>query len=208
MDMATQATGNEAIYFKRGHGSFGDFSNFSEIPVAYNGLTYRTAEGAFQAQKTLDLNERLAFCNMDGKQAKATGRKVQLRPDWEQVKTDIMADIQYARILTDNRFKDLVFMSGTRLILEDTTGWRDNCWGCDFSTKPLGRNLLGICIMLARAKYFNDRNIVVCPIPFQPGGSDRFGITEQFKILTGMELAASFMGNYYNVVYYRHAYIR
>lgn len=89
-------------------------SNFYEIPVTYNGLTfvvsrrdmtqpqqsyrsYQNNEAAFQAQKTLDEKERMSFTRMNPSEAKHAGRRITLRKDWEAVKVGIMHDIVEAK---------------------------------------------------------------------------------------------------------------
>ena len=70
------------IRFGRRNGVCPEFSNFHNSPVVYDGVTYRNNECAFQAQKTLDKDERLKFRELSGNQAKQAGRKVLLRSDW------------------------------------------------------------------------------------------------------------------------------
>ena len=71
-------------------GKYFFLSNFYESPVIYDGITYLNNEAAFQAQKTLTNKERLAFAMLNPSQAKKLGRSVSLRPDWEDIKIDIM----------------------------------------------------------------------------------------------------------------------
>lgn len=54
-------------------------------------------EAAFQAQKTLDKKECMAFTQMNPSEAKHAGRRVILRKDWEAVKIGIMHDIVEAK---------------------------------------------------------------------------------------------------------------
>ena len=74
-------------------GEFAFLSNFYESPCEFEGVVYPTVEHAFQAAKTLDQLERqeIAAAPTPGK-AKRMGRKVQLREDWELVKTDVMRE--------------------------------------------------------------------------------------------------------------------
>ena len=54
-------------------------------------MTYPTVEHAYQAAKTLDEDGRKAILEAPtpGK-AKRMGRKVRMRPDWEDVKLSVM----------------------------------------------------------------------------------------------------------------------
>ena len=69
-------------------------SNFSESPIIVDGLLYPTVEHAFQAMKTFDVKARadIAATPSPGN-AKAMGRRVRLRKDWEEVKDDIMLHV-------------------------------------------------------------------------------------------------------------------
>ena len=53
-------------------------SNFYEIPVTYEGVTYLNNEAAFQAQKCLKYENRKQFSFLNPSEAKKLGRKVPL----------------------------------------------------------------------------------------------------------------------------------
>lgn len=72
-------------------------SNMFPCTISFEGLTYPSAESAFQAAKCLDPNDRIPFTKLDGYAAKKLGRKVALRADWETVKQDIMYQILKAK---------------------------------------------------------------------------------------------------------------
>lgn len=79
-------------------GPHGFLSNFHPAPVVYEGQTYPTAEHAYQAAKTLDLERRswIAEAPTPG-EAKGRGRLVDLRRDWDRIKDDVMLDIVRAK---------------------------------------------------------------------------------------------------------------
>ena len=54
-------------------------SNFYHCEITIDNITYKSAEAAFQAQKTLDIEERKKFVDMEPKHAKAYGKRVKLR---------------------------------------------------------------------------------------------------------------------------------
>lgn len=123
-------------------------SNFREAPVTYDGLTYRNNEAAFQAQKTLDQNERAIFTELSASEAKSKGRKVTLRPDWEEVKVQIMEDLVRAKFTQNEDLKKLLLATGLRKIEEGNT-WNDTFWGVDAATRS-GENHLGMILMKIR----------------------------------------------------------
>lgn len=83
-------------------GAYAFLSNFEPSPIYYDGFSYPTVEHAFQAAKTLDMTERKT--NFTEKQtpgqAKRNGRKVNLRPDWEDVKVPIMYELLLLKFTT------------------------------------------------------------------------------------------------------------
>ena len=79
-----------------GHWAF--LSNFYWNEIEFEGIIYPTNEHFFQAMKTLDIDERraIANCRTPG-QAKRMGRRVALRPDWEDVKESVMLEGLYLK---------------------------------------------------------------------------------------------------------------
>lgn len=66
-------------------------SNFWIVPVIFEGVQYRSVEHAYVASKTLDLKERehvMTLLNPGA--AKRYGRRLTLRPDWDEVKLGFM----------------------------------------------------------------------------------------------------------------------
>ena len=78
-------------------GEYYFLSNYCTCPITIDGLTYRSAEAAFQAAKCSDPIDRAAFCTVPPNVAKAIGRKIKLRDRWEKERDGIMADIIHAK---------------------------------------------------------------------------------------------------------------
>ena len=123
-------------------------SNFWDAPVTYKGLTYLNNEAAFQAQKCMTEEEKLAFTTLRSNDAKRLGRRVPLRPDWENVKLSIMEEIVRAKFTQNEDMKQLLLATGD-LVLEEGNGWGDLFWGVDAKTRE-GRNHLGRILMRIR----------------------------------------------------------
>lgn len=134
-------------------------SNFYKCPVEYNGIKYGHTEGAFQAQKTLLEGERQYISMLNPSQAKkACGRyglngfKIQLRPDWEQVKDKIMYEVLVAKFTQNKDLAEKLLATGNSTLIEGNT-WHDNYWGdcvCNECKNIYGKNQLGITLMKIR----------------------------------------------------------
>ena len=94
-------------------GFFGPYrflSNYHEVPVWYEGRKYRSNEHAFQAAKTHNEGDRAKYFDFDRScvEAKRNGQAkagfITLRPDWDEVKYDVMAELNFQKYLRD---KDL-----------------------------------------------------------------------------------------------------
>ena len=115
--------------------------------VKLGNLKFNTVENAFQAAKTLDVEERKKFQNISPKEAKALGRRVKLRPDWEEIKDDIMQFLVDQKFRKDEDLK-LQLLKTEEAYLEETNNWGDRYWGVD----KIGENKLGWILMKVRKK--------------------------------------------------------
>lgn len=128
-------------------------SNFSRHPVVYDGYVFPTVENAFQAAKTTDYHLRGSFVDMSPMAAKRAGRQLDLRPDWEQHKLQIMRKLLASKFVGNPSLIDKLVWLGDLLLVETNT-WHDNEWGdctCGrLACLPPGRNLLGTSLMWLR----------------------------------------------------------
>lgn len=128
-------------------GEYAFLSNFFEIPIYYSGILYQNSEAAFQAQKTLDPEERKKFSTLNPSEAKKKGRHVTLRDDWEQVKDDIMFDIVLSKFASNPVLKNLLLDTNNEELIEGNT-WNDTYWGV---CNGKGQNHLGKILMKVRS---------------------------------------------------------
>ena len=131
-------------------GEYFFLSNFFPAEITYEGLTYRNNEAAFQAQKTLDKEEKATFADLKPKEAKARGRRVMLREDWEQIKDSIMEEIVRAKFVQNPQLLEQLLSTGDTELVEGNT-WNDRYWGVDLRTGK-GKNHLGIILMKVRSE--------------------------------------------------------
>ena len=129
-------------------GAFDFLSNFYPAKVEYEGIVYETAETAFQAQKSLVRDERLAFAPLSAAKAKCRGQKVKLRPDWEKVKVGLMERIVRAKFEQHPELASRLISTGEMSLVEGNA-WHDVFWGVDVNTGE-GENHLGKILMAIR----------------------------------------------------------
>lgn len=125
-------------------------SNFYPVEIKLDGIVYPNAETAFQAQKTLDVEERRKFSMLKNPvQAKRLGRKVKLRDDWEEVKLDIMTEVVSQKFLQHPHLIEMLLQTGDEELVEGNK-WGDRFWGV---CKGKGENHLGKILMKIRDAY-------------------------------------------------------
>lgn len=68
---------------------FSNMEPFDE-PFIWDGVTYQTPENVYQAAKTLDQAARAKIARMSPLAAKQAGKRVNLQPDWTEVRESCM----------------------------------------------------------------------------------------------------------------------
>lgn len=137
------------IYFYRTGDLYGCFSNFAHYEFEVNGIVWRTSEHFFQAHKFIDKEYferiRMAFSPMDAATL-GRSRKIPIRPDWEEIKDDIMRKAVFEKFSQNTELKDILINTGEQEIVEATT--TDYYWGC--GNDGTGKNMLGKILMQTR----------------------------------------------------------
>lgn len=132
-------------------------SNFYPSPVLIRGdsttlerIECATVEHAFQACKALDVAERrlIAAAPTPGK-AKRLGRKAALRPDWDDVRIDVMRALLSQKFGWQNPPLAVRLMATDDAELVEGNTWGDRFWGV---ADGVGENHLGKLLMERRAK--------------------------------------------------------
>lgn len=129
-------------------GKYDFLSNFYEVPVTVDDITYRNAEAAFQAQKCVNEDDKLKFVDLDGKAAKHLGRTVELRQDWNDVKYGIMKNIVFNKFAQNADIALELFATDKAELIEGNV-WNDTTWGVSLKTGK-GKNWLGKILMEVR----------------------------------------------------------
>lgn len=135
------------------NGQYRFLSNFWDAPVMFDGMLFQNNEAAFQAAKCLDKTDREPFTTMEPVKAKRAGRRVKLRPDWEDVKLGIMKTIVRDKFTRNPDLGARLLATGDMQLVEANT-WRDRFWGVDQTTGK-GQNHLGLILMEVRDELRN-----------------------------------------------------
>lgn len=123
-------------------------SNFAPVEVVLDGEVYPTVEHAYVAAKTLDLGVRAAVRALKTPgEAKRFGRTFKLRPDWDDVKLEVMESLLRQKFL-QLPYRQLLIETGDTPIVEGNT-WGDTFWGV---CRGIGHNHLGELLMTIRAE--------------------------------------------------------
>ena len=133
-------------------GEYDFLSNFYNCPVEYEGITYLSSEAAFQAAKTLNIKDREEFSKLPPNKAKAKGRQIELREDWEDMKYHIMYEIVKNKFLQNPELLKKLMATGEAELIEGNW-WHDNTWGvckCERCAEQFKANWLGRILMLFR----------------------------------------------------------
>lgn len=136
---------------------FSFLSNFSWVPGGVYG--YPTVEHYFQAMKTedKDLRCKIKSCNRPS-QAKAMGRNLTLRDNWDEIKDEVMLKGLRAKFRPGTDLANKLLATGDHQ-LQEGNYWHDNYWGvCSCGNKDKkhqrcaqgGLNKLGILLMQVR----------------------------------------------------------
>jgi hypothetical protein len=140
------------IYFYKVSDPYGCFSNFSLHPIQLEGANWQTVEHYYQAQKFVGTeNQGLITVIRQAKTPMEVAtigrdRTLKLRPDWEQVKLQVMWQGVLTKFLTHCDIQAILLDTGEALIVEDSP--TDYYWGC--GQDKTGQNQLGKILMNVR----------------------------------------------------------
>ena len=137
------------IYFYTTRDKYGCFSNFSRHGLELDGAWWPTSEHYFQGQKFVGTPhaEQIRMAKSPKEAAKmGRDRKRPLRPDWEEVKDDVMRRAVLRKFETHADIREILLGTGDEEIVENAPG--DRYWGC--GADGTGKNKLGQILMEVR----------------------------------------------------------
>jgi ribA/ribD-fused uncharacterized protein len=128
-------------------GRYRFLSNFWPAQVEFEGLTYPDVEHAYQSAKTLDMSARRRIAALPTPaEAKHAGEALPLRPDWPQIKYDVMLQCVRFKFTHHPELAGKLLATGNAYLEEGNT-WNDQIWGV---YQGHGTNWLGKILMTVR----------------------------------------------------------
>lgn len=140
-----------AIHFYHQDRPYGFLSNFSRHAITLQGKVWPTSEHYFQSQKFAGtVHEESVRCAPSPMAAASMGRDRSrpLRPDWEQVKDEVMRHALWAKFTQHADLQAQLLATGTAVLIEHTVN--DRYWGDGGNGQ--GRNRLGQLLMETRER--------------------------------------------------------
>lgn len=133
--------------FKDEHAFLG---NRYPCKFVWQGLTYGSAEAAFQASKCAEVSERKVFTNCSTDKAVQKGKELMPFPEWEEAQLDIMESILTAKFEQNPTLMKMLEETGNRILINGNNK-QETFWGIDLYSW-MGENHLGKIIMKIREK--------------------------------------------------------
>jgi hypothetical protein len=133
-------------------GKYRFLSNFFPcLVVSIRGRVVESVEHAYQMAKTLDKREQTRIASRSSPAAaKAIGRRVQLRPDWDEIKLAVMMELLTQKFEEESPLAGRLLLTGNSILVEGNT-WGDTYWGV---CRGQGENWLGRLLMLRRSQLW------------------------------------------------------
>lgn len=128
-------------------------SNFYPCKITLDNFIFPSVEHYYQAMKTNKRNWFL-FCTRSAGKAKQLGRVFNLRPDWEEVKDDVMQYGLQQKFLAGSELATKLLSTGDAELIEGNT-WGDTYWGV---CNGIGQNKLGLLLMYQRSLLKETQN--------------------------------------------------
>ena len=134
-------------------GEYDFLSNFYECPINWEGNLYQNSESIYQSYKTID-EVPYDFTKTTGSQAKKISKTLNVRPDWNKIKLDLMYKICQEKFNQNPDIAQKLMNTGDAIHIEGNY-WNDTYWGV---CNGKGQNYLGKILMKIREELFEKQN--------------------------------------------------
>lgn len=134
-------------------GQYRFLSNFYETPLLFRGLVFENAEAAFHSQKCPQRAKE--FQGLNASQSKRLGRQVEMRPDWDKVRDQVMYEVVSEKFSQNSKIRERLIATGEAMLVEGNT-WNDRYWGV---CNGIGQNKLGKILMRVRSELMQKEQL-------------------------------------------------
>jgi N-glycosidase YbiA len=133
------------FYKTRDPGGF--MSNYYKARFYIYGRWWICVEAPYQAKKCVNPADFDAIHQATkANDARNLGQQVEMRPDWNDIRVDVMYECCLAKFLQHKDLRDQLMATGEEELIEDSP--YDSFWGC--GPKGDGKNMLGQVLMRIR----------------------------------------------------------
>jgi N-glycosidase YbiA len=135
------------IKFYKTREPYGCFSNYYKSRFFVFGRWWNWSEAPYQAAKTNIESEIVQIHQaIKANDTRLLGQQVTIRPDWDEVKYEIMKEVCKAKFLQCHDLRKILMDTGDEELIEDSKV--DYYWGC--GADGSGKNMLGKVLMELR----------------------------------------------------------
>src|SRR5512135_1081500 len=136
-----------AIKFYRTRDPYGFLGNYYKARTFIYGRWWDWNEQPYQSAKTFVQSEKdEIWAAKKANDSRLLGQKVTMRPDWDQVKRQVMKECCMAKFLQHPELRKQLMETGDEELIEDSPV--DWYWGC--GADGTGQNVLGQILMEIR----------------------------------------------------------
>lgn len=149
----------------RSDGNLSVLSNFYQIRLKHNGVTYASAEQAYQHRMAMyharpDTAHRVLTARTPA-QAKKAGKAIKKSEQWHESKSKVMSEILLDKSKQCTIFRETLVKTGRKHLLHNID--TDSFWGC--GPDLMGLNMMGTLLAELRAELISKQQL---PKPVSP----------------------------------------
>ena len=126
------------------------FSNMVISPIIIDGVEWASVENYYQGMKEINPVDRIMYTLLSPSDAKASGRKANLRPEWEEIKESVMKQALKVKFAPGTNHAQRLLETEDAILVE-WNNWGDKYWGVCIKTYK-GLNRLGVLLMEVRTE--------------------------------------------------------
>jgi ribA/ribD-fused uncharacterized protein len=138
------------MFHSKGQEDYVFLSNFHNVSIILKDKVWPSVEHCYQAMKTVCEKDQEKIRRASSvSQVKRLGNQIELRPDWDDIKVDVMKAIVKAKFVQNKQLSKRLIDTGDSELVEYAP-WGDIFWGVN--KEGVGENMLGKILMEIRGE--------------------------------------------------------